>query len=159
MTFGRRCSMNDSMTKENGVPVRERWEDFCRFLFYRPIEYDDLPAHVRLADYLQEIDRKYRTGGNRIFYLASPLRNDGTDAWASISFGERHGKDTVRNIPMFRFANAVFEPTRNRRYTSTICKSGQPRRGALALPGGKSGPRWDEENHENQSGFMTMNRI
>ena len=51
---------------------QEKWEAFAGFLFYHRVEYDDLPAYVRLAEYLRALDKEYGTGGNRIFYLAIP---------------------------------------------------------------------------------------
>ncbi|PKN29801.1 MAG: hypothetical protein CVU64_06520 [Deltaproteobacteria bacterium HGW-Deltaproteobacteria-21] len=63
--------MKKAQTESGGLD-QEKWEAFARFLFYRPIEYDDPPAYTHLAEYLQEMDRKYETGGKRIFYLAIP---------------------------------------------------------------------------------------
>lgn len=161
-----RKRMKKALTESGGLD-QEKWEAFARFLFYRPIEYDDLPAYVRLAEYLHELDRKYETGGNRIFYLAIPptlyettarmlgqasLSEEDNErgAWSRIvvekPFGRdletaraldgvlhRHfkehqifridhylAKETVQNILMFRFANAIFEPLWNRRYIDHV---------------------------------------
>ncbi|MBI4764680.1 MAG: glucose-6-phosphate dehydrogenase [Deltaproteobacteria bacterium] len=48
------------------------WPAFARLLHYRTILYDDFPSFKRLADSLKELDKKYKTGGNRIFELAIP---------------------------------------------------------------------------------------
>ncbi len=48
------------------------WPAFARLLYYRTILYDDLASFKQLADFLRELDQKYKTGGNRIFDLAIP---------------------------------------------------------------------------------------
>jgi glucose-6-phosphate 1-dehydrogenase len=146
---------------------QEKWKAFAGFLFYRPIEYDDLPAYVNLAEYLRTLDKKYGTRGNRIFYLAIPPtlyettarmlgraglseeENDG-GGWSRIVVEKPFGRDlktasaldrvlhqhfqepqifridhylakeTVQNVLMFCFANAIFEPLWNKRYIDHV---------------------------------------
>jgi len=144
-----------------------KWGEFAKSLFYRSIDYGDLPSFSALAGYLKEKDEKYGTGGNRIFYLAVPpslykdvahvigrsglaVENENGNGWSRIvvekPFGrdlgtaidldrslhdhfEEHqifrmdhylAKETVQNILMFRFANAIFEPIWNRRYIDHV---------------------------------------
>jgi glucose-6-phosphate 1-dehydrogenase len=49
-----------------------RWDGFGAKLFYQSVTYDSETSCLGLADFLQELDRKQQTGGNRIFYLAVP---------------------------------------------------------------------------------------
>jgi len=146
---------------------QEKWKAFAEFLFYRPIEYDDLPAYVHLAEHLRTLDKKYGTRGNRIFYLAIPptlyettarmlgragLSEEEEDGggWSRIVVEKPFGRDlktasaldrvlhqhfqepqifridhylakeTVQNVLMFRFTNAIFEPLWNRRYIDHV---------------------------------------
>jgi glucose-6-phosphate 1-dehydrogenase len=152
---------------ESGKLDQGKWEGFAGSLFYRPIEYDDQPSYVNLAEYLRALDRKHGTRGNRIFYLAIPPTLYETAAqmlgraglseekkewrgWSRIvvekpfgrdletaitldkilhqHFRERQifridhylAKETVQNVLMFRFANAIFEPLWNRGYIDHV---------------------------------------
>ncbi len=49
-----------------------RWQEFAALLFYVQVEYDSETSFGRLATCLAELDRRLQTGGNRIFYLATP---------------------------------------------------------------------------------------
>jgi glucose-6-phosphate 1-dehydrogenase len=152
---------------DNAKMDREKWKGFARSLFYRCIEYDDLPSYGNLAVSLQSLDKEHGTKGNRIFYLAIPptlydmtaqmlgkvdLSKQKIDGggWARIVVEKPFGrnlktavaldrtiheyfqegqifridhylaKETVQNILMFRFANAIFEPLWNRRYIDHV---------------------------------------
>ncbi|NPA90090.1 MAG: glucose-6-phosphate dehydrogenase [Chloroflexi bacterium] len=139
------------------------WETFVQGLHYMSAQYDDPEAYRRLQNYLRRIDAERGTGGNRLFYLATPpsvfptiiqrLGRDGlaqSPGWVRLViekpfghdllsarelnalvrryFQEEQiyridhylGKETVQNILVFRFANAIFEPIWNRRYVDHV---------------------------------------
>jgi len=52
--------------------VHSQWKDFALLLHYQSLDYEDITSFVELAGYLKKLDRKQKTGGNRIFYLAIP---------------------------------------------------------------------------------------
>ena len=49
-----------------------RLDDFAAFLHYRRIDYGDHVSFESLAAFLHELENRYSTKGNRIFYLAIP---------------------------------------------------------------------------------------
>jgi len=49
-----------------------QWDAFAKSIYYRSIDYGDLPSFERLADALRDLDKKHNTRGNRIFDLAIP---------------------------------------------------------------------------------------
>ena len=51
---------------------RQRWPTFASAIQYQRIEYDDLQSYLDLAASLKALDIKFKTGGNRIFYVALP---------------------------------------------------------------------------------------
>lgn len=144
-----------------------RWPEFAPSLFYHPMNYDSPDAFHALGAVLAEHDRRFHTGGNRIFYLAVPpslyevisqrlgeagLGQEGGEGqgWVRVvvekpfghdlksarelnramheSFQERQifridhymAKETVQNILIFRFANAIFEPIWNRGFIDRV---------------------------------------
>jgi glucose-6-phosphate 1-dehydrogenase len=160
----------DSMKKAleiTGIPDDSKWQVFSASLYYHIIDYLALPSFNSMAEYLRKLDKKYDTGGNRIFYLAIPPalykstaqmlgkaglseEGEGGNGWARIVVEKPFGrnlntaidldqslhehfrehqifridhylaKETVQNILMFRFANAIFEPIWNRRYIDHV---------------------------------------
>lgn len=48
------------------------WESFSRGLFYCSSTFDDSDGYDRLGTSLARIDQERNTGGNRVFYLATP---------------------------------------------------------------------------------------
>jgi glucose-6-phosphate 1-dehydrogenase len=152
---------------EKGVLDDSTWLSFSENLHYVSVDYEDLGSFVNLSKFLNALDQKHNTQGNRIFYLALPpslyepvahmLGKSGLSAekengngWSRLviekPFGrdfktaielnqsiQRHfkehqifridhylAKETVQNILMFRFANAIFEPVWNRRYIDHV---------------------------------------
>ncbi|MDH5299353.1 MAG: glucose-6-phosphate dehydrogenase [Desulfobulbaceae bacterium] len=158
-----RTRMQEAVNPEN----QAHWLAFANHLHYRPVTYDAAASFARLAEELEEIDRRHNTGGNRIFYLAVPpslypvigvriglaglsLENNNANGWARIVVEKPFGhnlktaieldqtlhlhfaehqifridhylaKETVQNILMLRFANAIFEPIWNRNYIDYV---------------------------------------
>jgi glucose-6-phosphate 1-dehydrogenase len=148
------------------APEEGLWQDFADSLFYQRGDFADGPAYRDLGERLEQIDAARGTGGNRLFYLATPpsayagivdnlglvglQQQDGQAGWARIvvekpfghdlaSAGELNdavmrvfdesqvyridhylGKETVRNLLVFRFGNGIFEPLWNRRYVDHV---------------------------------------
>jgi glucose-6-phosphate 1-dehydrogenase len=51
-------------------------QNFAQHLFYCQSTFEDNEGYVRLAQLLEKLDREQGTGGNRIFYLATPPDTD-----------------------------------------------------------------------------------
>ncbi|HEX9445592.1 MAG TPA: glucose-6-phosphate dehydrogenase, partial [Candidatus Binatia bacterium] len=150
-----------------GLSDPKAWDRFAANLYYVPANYREPESYLRKKEALFQLERKYDTGGRRIFYLAIPPdqyapvvqqlavaglagRNPPSGAWTRVviekPFGtdlesaralnrQLHevfdesqifridhylGKETVQNILVFRFGNAVFEPIWNRRYVDHV---------------------------------------
>ncbi len=161
-----RDRLADGILKHTGHGL-ERWPEFSAHIFYQEAIYDSLDSLDNLAAYLRDLDERHDTGGNRIFYMATPpsvfrqvgdlfgrsglaAENESGHGWARIvvekpfshnlesaielngilrkSFTENQifridhyvAKETVQNLLMFRFANAIFEPIWNRRYVDYV---------------------------------------
>jgi glucose-6-phosphate 1-dehydrogenase len=56
----------------SGIEELSRLDEFAKNLYYMPIEYDDLRSFKKLSEFLNEIDTRHLTKGNRLFYLAIP---------------------------------------------------------------------------------------
>ncbi|HIK54959.1 MAG TPA: glucose-6-phosphate dehydrogenase [Synechococcales cyanobacterium M55_K2018_004] len=146
-----------------GLGREEIWDDFARGLFYFSADIDKQDDYLRLKAYLQDLDEKRGTRGNRVFYLAvAPrffgeamqqlgaagmladpakhrlviekpfgkdlssaqalnqiVRNIGTEKQV-YRIDHYLGKETVQNLMVFRFANAIFEPLWNRQYVDHV---------------------------------------
>ncbi|MEP7027999.1 MAG: glucose-6-phosphate dehydrogenase [Candidatus Eisenbacteria bacterium] len=141
------------------------WDDFAQGIRYVTGEFGDAEGFARLKATLDTIDRERGTGGNRLFYFATPpsfypvlfqnlagagLLNEEQGGFARVivekPFGrdlasakalnaealkvarERQifridhylGKETVQNILVFRFGNAIFEPLWNHKYVDHV---------------------------------------
>jgi len=59
--FSRRRPVDDSV-----------WESFARGLFYCASTFDSPEGYTNLAALLSRVDQERNTGGNRVFYLATP---------------------------------------------------------------------------------------
>ena len=52
--------------------TEESWESFASALFYSQADFRDPGAYDRLKERLVTLDEERRTGGNRLYYLATP---------------------------------------------------------------------------------------
>lgn len=144
------------------------WSRFASRLDILAGSYDDPASYTRLAERLQETAKRFGTGDNQLYYLATPAssfpallkglsgakllhpQSPGQRPWRRLviekPFGHDldsarqlnqalsevltesqifridHylGKETVQNILVFRFANAIFEPLWNRNYIDHV---------------------------------------
>lgn len=72
---------NDEFRKAMGNSVKEAlpedyssdaWLEFSARLFYLPLDYKDVSTFRSLSRKLHPLEKKYKTGGSRILYLATP---------------------------------------------------------------------------------------
>lgn len=56
----------------SGAVEAELWASFAEGIHYQPGNFDDPSAYAFLAARLTELDLRRGTGGNRVFYLATP---------------------------------------------------------------------------------------
>ncbi len=150
-------AIRDGIVRNSRRPLDlELWKEMAPRISYVPTAFEDADGYRRLGDHLARLDRERGTGGNRVFYLATPpsayptivrnlsdagLGRPGTggsfarvvvekpfgrdlatarslNAEVNAAFEERDvfridhylGKETVQNLLVFRFGNAIFEP-------------------------------------------------
>ena len=146
------------------------WKKFEERLFYQQGAYDDAASFEKLDQRLDALQEQFQTGGNRLFYMATPpgeftpiienlgklkesngpKKNQHEDAWWRLIvekpvgfdfasarelnqllakyFAEHEvfridhylGKETVHNILVLRFANAMWEPLWNNRHIDHV---------------------------------------
>jgi glucose-6-phosphate 1-dehydrogenase len=147
----------------SGIGSEELWEDFAEGLFYCSGNIDHPESYQKLKNFLQELDGKRGTRGNRVFYLAvspkffppaikelgdanmlddsmktrivieKPFGKDLASAQVLNNTVQKvckeeqiyridHylGKETVQNLMVFRFGNAIFEPLWNRQFVDHV---------------------------------------
>jgi glucose-6-phosphate 1-dehydrogenase len=160
-------AIRDGIVRNSRRPLDlDLWKEMAPRISYVPCSFEDADGYRRLADHLARLDRERGTGGNRLFYLATPpsayptiVRNlalaglgrpgaGGTFARVVVekpfgrdlatarslnaeihsAFEERDvfridhylGKETVQNLMVFRFGNAIFEPLWGRGYVDHV---------------------------------------
>jgi glucose-6-phosphate 1-dehydrogenase len=140
------------------------WKKFSERIAFHRSDFDNAEGFQRLKERLEGYDTSDETGGNRLFYLATPPATYSTvtqqigDAGLAKSKGgftrmiiekpfgsdldsaralnaelksvfhedqiyridHYLGKETVQNIFVFRFANALFEPLWNSRFIDSV---------------------------------------
>lgn len=105
--------------------VEPIWESFAERLHYFRSSYTDPEAFVGLAECLSELDERYATGGNRLFYMATPpevfeaiIENLGSadlcrpaheDCWTRIVIEKPFGTDLESARRLNAQVDSVFE--------------------------------------------------
>jgi glucose-6-phosphate 1-dehydrogenase len=140
------------------------WGSFAQRLFFSPGSFGDQPSFERLAERVKALEAQFHTGGNMLYYLATPpswfaqiagdldkvgLANReegwqrlivekpfGRDLASARDLNQQlneifreediyridHylGKETVQNLLVFRFVNAIWEPLWNRHHIDHV---------------------------------------
>jgi len=66
-------------THSRNKPVDEHvWDSFSEQIFYHRSEFDNDEGYERFAKQLEELDARFGTKGNRIYYLSTPPSHFGT---------------------------------------------------------------------------------
>jgi glucose-6-phosphate 1-dehydrogenase len=164
-----RVRMREAITEFARVqpPTERVWDRFAQALFYHAGDPANPDLYPGLADHLRRVEHERGTGGNRLFYCATPpslypslVRRvgeaglnrppEGSGGWTRIViekpfgrdlasaralnqvvasvFAEEQvyridhylGKETVQNVLVFRWANAIFEPLWNRNHVDHV---------------------------------------
>jgi len=111
-----RSNMEKALDQADILDQR-RWPAFASAIHYQVIEYADLQSYLNLADTLKDLDTKFKTGGNRIFYVALPpllykpvaqmigqaglgLENENDNGWSRIVIEKPFGTNlrTARDL-------------------------------------------------------------
>ena len=159
--------MEQAAREFSRTPLESRtWEWLAARMHYATGDFSKPETYQSLTRCLEELDAKFGTAGNRLFYLATPpdefddilrgLRDGGhivppnaakfsrvivekpfgrsletakelnalvgavLDESQTFRIDHYLGKETVQNIMVFRFANAIFEPIWNRKYVDHV---------------------------------------
>jgi glucose-6-phosphate 1-dehydrogenase len=102
------------------------WQGFYASLHYQAIDYGDLPSFKALGRSLRQLDKKYGTKGNRVFYLAIPpslykstaqmlgmaglsMEGEKENGWARIVVEKPFGRDLDTAIDLDRSLHEYFQ--------------------------------------------------
>jgi glucose-6-phosphate 1-dehydrogenase len=159
----------DISTYSRTKPIEDHfWNHFQEQFFYHQSDFDQDQGYKALATFLNQLDAKFATRGNRVFYLSVQPKyfpiiieklkqhgliydiNEKADRWSRViiekPFGhdsasaaelQKHiahsldesqiyridhylGKETVQNLLVFRFANAIFESLWNYKHIDHV---------------------------------------
>jgi glucose-6-phosphate 1-dehydrogenase len=120
-----RNQIHDAL-KEHPIYTAARWEKFAANLYYHLIDYNTPSSFVTLAKFLEELDRKTDTRGNRIFYFALPPslyqpvsqaigqaglgeENNGNNGWSRLVVEKPFGRDLPSAIQLDRGLQEFFD--------------------------------------------------
>lgn len=69
-----RQQMNEMINRSSRKTAEKNlsWEEFKNKTFYQQVEFDQHAGYENLQKFLMEIDSKFGTQGNRLYYLATP---------------------------------------------------------------------------------------
>lgn len=101
----------DINTYSRVKPIEEKfWQNFQEQIYYHRAEFDDDAGYEALAKFLKQLDSRYATRGNRVFYLSvqpkffpiiiEKLRKHGlvydagSDKWSRVIIEKPFGHDT-----------------------------------------------------------------
>ncbi len=165
-----RQEMFEAITKHSRIkPIDPAiWAAFSEQIFYHTSEFDNDEGYNRFKEFLKDIDARFGTRGNRVYYLSTPpsyfpqivdklAKHDliynpdrvsdrfsrviiekpfGHDLQSAIELQKElekslhenqiyridHylGKETVQNLMVLRFANAVFESMWNNKFIDHV---------------------------------------
>jgi glucose-6-phosphate 1-dehydrogenase len=120
-------TLRESLRKALDLPAGDAvWEQFAQNIFYHRSDYGDPNGYRSLGDLLTRIDQERGTGGNRLFYLATPpgvaadvARHlgeaglvpppNGTGPWARLVVEKPFGHDLASAADLNRRLAAVFD--------------------------------------------------
>ncbi len=99
------------------------WSEFAPSISYHPGDIDDAEAFRSLGTYLAELDGD--TDVTRVYYLSTAqqlnrLVHEVFTESQVYRIDHYLGKETVQNVLVLRFANAIFEPIWNRNYIDHV---------------------------------------
>lgn len=64
--------MHEAVKRFSRTPIDEKlWESFCKQIFYHRSEFDDDEGYENLRTFLNDLDRRFDTKGNRVYYLST----------------------------------------------------------------------------------------
>jgi glucose-6-phosphate 1-dehydrogenase len=121
-----RAGVRAALEAHSRVPVEEAMAAaFLERITYQQADFSSDSDFDRLAERLEALDASAESRGNRVYYLAThssafPLVVAVFREAQVYRIDHYLGKETVRNLLVFRFANGIFEPIWNRRYVDHV---------------------------------------
>jgi len=76
----------------------QAWQHFCARIHYQQGRFDDAEAFITVQQRLQDMDTRYETGGNVLFYMATPPSMFGTISGQLQSIGLNNESSGWRRI-------------------------------------------------------------
>lgn len=138
---------------------------FAQRLFYCQSDFSDREGYTRLAELLEKLDRERGTGGNRLFYLATPPELDpeivyhlggsglarpahnenGDESWARIVFEKPFGHDLASAQKLNRDIARVFRENQTFRIDHYMGKETVQNILAFRFANGIFEPLWNQK--------------